>query len=323
MSQEFNSASMLNLIWKWKKQLAVVLIVAIAAAAIGSSSFFIKPKYKSAASAYPINLIPYGEESTTEQLLSLLKSIAVRDSVIAKLQLDKHYHIDASSPMGKSYLLEEWSENISISNTELEAAEIKVLDTDPDTACLIVNEILRQGNLLARKLQRKSALELVNMYSKQVAGIKHDIDSMEALIKILRTDYGVTEFDAQVKEVTKGYLKVAGASSDVTKIANLEAVKMMNNFREKGGEYLTLKNRINSSKEYYFSKLKEFNMVQTDLNKELTYSNVVSQPVPANKKSYPVRWLIVLIATVSSLFFALVVIGYIDRKNAFKEVTEN
>ena len=64
-------------------------------------------------------------------------------------------------------------------------------------------------------------------------------------------------------------------------------------------------------------------MVQTDLNKELTYSNVVSQPVPANKKSYPVRWLIVLIATVSSLFFALVVIGYIDRKNAFKEVTEN
>ena len=319
MSQEFNSSKMLQLIWKWKKHLAIVLIVAVAASAIGSSSFFIKPKFKSVAVAYPINLIPYGEESTTEQLLSLLRSAVVRDSVIAKLDLAKHYHIKADYPLGKSYLLDEWSDNISINNTELEAAEIKVLDTHPDTACLIANEILKQGNLLARRLQRKSTNELVRMYKKQVDGIKQDIDSMENLIKLLRTDYGVVEFDAQVEEVTKGYLKVAGSSSDVSKLSKVEAVRLMRNFEEKGGEYLTLKNRINSSKEYYFRKLQEYNTVQTDALKELTYSNVISQPIPANKKSYPVRWLIVFLSSVSSLFFALIVIGYIDRKNAISE----
>lgn len=322
MAQEFNSSNMLQLILKWKKQLIIVLIISVASSAFFSSSLFIKPKYKSTAVAYPINLLPYGEESTTEQLLQLLQSVAVRDCVLNKLHLAQHYKIDDSYPLGKSYVLAEWSENVTIGKTDLESAEIKVLDTDPDTACVIVNEIVNQANLLARTLQRKSSAELIVMYKKQLKDIKNNIDSMDSAIKILRTDYGITEFDAQVKEVTKGYLKTAGSSSNVEKMKDVEAVKLMRNFQEKGGEYLTLKNLINSQKTFYFKKLEEYNLVRTDMDKMLTYSNLVSKPSPANKKSYPVRWMIVLISAISSIFFALIVIGYIDRKNAFTEILE-
>lgn len=322
MAQEFNSSNMLQLILKWKKQLIIVLIISVVSSAFFSSSLFIKPKYKSTAVAYPINLLPYGEESTTEQLLQLLQSVAVRDCVLTKLHLAQHYKIDDSYPLGKSYVLAEWSENITIGKTDLESAEIKVLDTDPDTACVIVNEIVNQANLLARSLQRKSSAELIVMYKKQLTDIKNNIDSMDSAIKILRTDYGITEFDAQVKEVTRGYLKTAGSSSNVDKMKDVEAVKLMRNFQEKGGEYLTLKNLINSQKSFYFRKLEEFNLVRTDMDKKLTYSNLVSKPSPANKKSYPVRWMIVLISAISSIFFALIVIGYIDRKNAFTEIIE-
>ncbi|MBK9671873.1 MAG: hypothetical protein IPO70_06385 [Bacteroidetes bacterium] len=322
MAQEFNSSNMLQLILKWKKQLIIVLIISVVSSAFFSSSLFIKPKYKSTAVAYPINLLPYGEESTTEQLLQLLQSVAVRDCVLTKLHLAQHYKIDDSYPLGKSYVLAEWSENITIGKTDLESAEIKVLDTDPDTACVIVNEIVNQANLLARSLQRKSSAELIVMYKKQLTDIKNNIDSMDSAIKILRTDYGITEFDAQVKEVTRGYLKTAGSSSNVDKMKDVEAVKLMRNFQEKGGEYLTLKNLINSQKSFYFRKLEEYNLVRTDMDKKLTYSNLVSKPSPANKKSYPVRWMIVLISAISSIFFALIVIGYIDRKNAFTEIIE-
>ncbi|MBK9798553.1 MAG: hypothetical protein IPP56_02105 [Bacteroidetes bacterium] len=322
MAQEFNSSNMLQLILKWKKQLIIVLIISVVSSAFFSSSLFIKPKYKSTAVAYPINLLPYGEESTTEQLLQLLQSVAVRDCVLTKLHLAQHYKIDDSYPLGKSYVLAEWSENITIGKTDLESAEIKVLDTDPDTACVIVNEIVNQANLLARSLQRKSSAELIVMYKKQLSDIKNNIDSMDSAIKILRTDYGITEFDAQVKEVTRGYLKTAGSSSNVDKMKDVEAVKLMRNFQEKGGEYLTLKNLINSQKSFYFKKLEEYNLVRTDMDKKLTYSNLVSKPSPANKKSYPVRWMIVLISAISSIFFALIVIGYIDRKNAFTEIIE-
>lgn len=322
MAQEFNSSNMLQLILKWKKQLIIVLIISVASSAFFSSSLFIKPKYKSTAVAYPINLLPYGEESTTEQLLQLLQSVAVRDCVLNKLHLAQHYKIDDSYPLGKSYVLAEWSENVTIGKTDLESAEIKVLDTDPDTACVIVNEIVNQANLLARNLQRKSSAELIVMYKKQLKDIKNNIDSMDSAIKILRTDYGITEFDAQVKEVTRGYLKTAGSSSNVEKMKDVEAVKLMRNFQEKGGEYLTLKNLINAQKTFYFKKLEEYNLVRTDMDKMLTYSNLVSKPSPANKKSYPVRWMIVLISAISSIFFALIVIGYIDRKNAFTEILE-
>lgn len=322
MAQEFNSSNMLQLILKWKKQLIIVLIISVASSAFFSSSLFIKPKYKSTAVAYPINLLPYGEESTTEQLLQLLQSVAVRDCVLNKLHLAQHYKIDDSYPLGKSYVLAEWSENVTIGKTDLESAEIKVLDTDPDTACVIVNEIVNQANLLARTLQRKSSAELIVMYKKQLNDIKNNIDSMDSAIKILRTDYGITEFDAQVKEVTRGYLKTAGSSSNVEKMKDVEAVKLMRNFQEKGGEYLTLKNLINAQKTFYFKKLEEYNLVRTDMDKMLTYSNLVSKPSPANKKSYPVRWMIVLISAISSIFFALIVIGYIDRKNAFTEILE-
>ncbi len=322
MAQEFHSSNMLQLILKWKKQLIIVLIISVVSSAFFSSSLFIKPKYKSTAVAYPINLLPYGEESTTEQLLQLLQSVAVRDCVLTKLHLAQHFKIDDSYPLGKSYVLAEWSENITIGKTDLESAEIKVLDTDPDTACVIVNEIVNQANLLARTLQRKSSAELIVMYKKQLTDIKNNIDSMDSAIKILRTDYGITEFDAQVKEVTRGYLKTAGSSSNVDKMKDVEAVKLMRNFQEKGGEYLTLKNLINSQKSFYFKKLEEYNLVRTDMDKKLTYSNLVSKPSPANKKSYPVRWMIVLISAISSIFFALIVIGYIDRKNAFTEIIE-
>lgn len=322
MAQEFNSSNMLQLILKWKKQLIIVLIISVACSAFFSSSLFIKPKYKSTAVAYPINLLPYGEESTTEQLLQLLQSVAVRDCVLNKLHLAQHYKIDDSYPLGKSYVLTEWSENVTIGKTDLESAEIKVLDTDPDTACVIVNEIVNQANLLARNLQRKSSAELIVMYKKQLKDIKNNIDSMDSAIKILRTDYGITEFDAQVKEVTRGYLKTAGSSSNVDKMKDVEAVKLMRNFQEKGGEYLTLKNLINAQKNFYFKKIEEYNLVRTDMDKQLTYSNLVSKPSPANKKSYPVRWMIVLISAISSIFFALIVIGYIDRKNAFTEILE-
>jgi uncharacterized protein involved in exopolysaccharide biosynthesis len=320
MAQEFNSANMLQLLWKWKKQLIVVLIVAIAVSSVGSSSLFIKPKYKSSAVAYPVNLLPYGEESTTEQLLQLLQSVSVRDSVIKKFNLAKHYSIDDSYQLGKSYVLAEWTDNVTIGKTDLESAEIKVLDIDPDTAALIVNEILNQANLLARRLQRKSSSELIIMYTNQAATIKHELDSIDALIKVLRMDYGVTEFDAQVKEVTRAYFKVAGSSVDPKKLENIEAVRIMRNFQEKGGDYQRLKNQISSLKEFYNKKTEEFNLVKTDMKKELTYTNVVSKPYPALKKSYPVRWLIVLIASISSLFFSLIVLGYIDRKNTFTTI---
>ncbi len=50
--------------------------------------------------------------------------------------------------------------------------------------------------------------------------------------------------------------------------------------------------------------------VQYDINyseatKIISYCHVVEKPVPADKKAYPVRWMLVALTLFSSLFFAL------------------
>ncbi|HEY4798179.1 MAG TPA: hypothetical protein VII99_03790, partial [Bacteroidia bacterium] len=59
----------------------------------------------------------------------------------------------------------------------------------------------------------------------------------------------------------------------------------------------------------------KLNILQSDLRKKLTYTNVVLKPVPSYKKAYPIRWLIVTVSVFAALFFALILIMIIEGKN--------
>jgi hypothetical protein len=54
--------------------------------------------------------------------------------------------------------------------------------------------------------------------------------------------------------------------------------------------------------------------VLKDLTKELTYCNVVTSPVIAEKKSTPVRSLIVIMFTGSMLLLAAIVIVFVEQR---------
>ncbi len=110
----------------------------------------------------------------------------------------------------------------------------------------------------------------------------------------------------QVKEVTKSYLKAVAAGGKNLK----EIDAMMRNLEEKGGEYFQLQKTLNVLLKSYNTTKLEYDVVLKDLNKELTYANVVTKPAPSFIKSYPVRWLIVLasVASANLLLFILFVI---------------
>ena len=88
----FNTLSIVQLVLKWKWHLIIITLVA----AIGGGifSFLIKPLYKSEAIAYPANSSPLSEESRTEQMLQILGSQTIADSIINKYDLWKEYEIE-------------------------------------------------------------------------------------------------------------------------------------------------------------------------------------------------------------------------------------
>ena len=49
------------------------------------------------------------------------------------------------------------------------------------------------------------------------------------------------------------------------------------------------------------------------VNKKLTYTNTVGFPEVADKKSYPIRWLIVLLSFFGSVLFTLIVLLFNHR----------
>src|SRR3954465_6632549 len=93
----FNSYDLIQLVYKWRKQLIIVGLISLGASILFSSPMFIKPKYKSFAIVYPSNLIAYSTESATEQMLQLAQSYDIRNKIIDNFHLYNHYNIDTLS----------------------------------------------------------------------------------------------------------------------------------------------------------------------------------------------------------------------------------
>ena len=105
---------LLNIILKWKITLAIVIVLSIILSSVFSSKYFIKPKYKSVAVIYPSNLMPYSQESATEQMLQLFQSDSIFTHVVNYFNLTKHYNLNSTSPTIHYELLATYNENVSI-----------------------------------------------------------------------------------------------------------------------------------------------------------------------------------------------------------------
>jgi len=302
----------LKLIMKWKFHFIIITAASIIVSIVFSSPFFIKPRYKSFAIVYPSNLIPYSSESPSEQLLQLLESADIRNSIIDKFNLPAHYNIDTTAKSGFSDLIAAYQSNVEVKRTQFNSIEIKVYDTDPQIASEMVTEIINGLNSKARTLQREKTKEVLVIVKNQLSVKKMQVDSVNSILQELRVKYQILDYEVQVKEVTKNYLK---ALSSGTRKENLKDIDvLMRNLEEKGGEYYQTKQTFDILLNSFTATAIEYNKVTSDLNKMLTYTNIVSKPFPADKKSYPIRWLIVLASVASANLFLFLILLMIRIK---------
>lgn len=308
-----NSSYFIKLIMKWKFHFMVITVSAIVVSAVFSSEFFIKPRYKSFAIIYPSNIIPYSSETPSEQLLQLLESSDIRNAVINKFNLAAHYDIDTISKSGLFDLIAAYQSNVEVRRTQFNSIEIKVFDTDAQIACDMVVEIINALNLKARNLQREKTKEVLAIVSNQLLVKQKQLDSVNSILQELRVKYQLLDYEVQVKEVTKSYLKALSGGARKESLKDIDA--LMRNLEEKGGEYYQMKETFDILLESYNTSKLDYDKVMSDLNKILTYSNIVSKPYPADKKSYPIRWVIVAVSVVSTNLLLLLILTIMAKKN--------
>jgi capsular polysaccharide biosynthesis protein len=314
MTNFFDNQNLLEIIWKWKKHLMIVGALAVLFSAIFSSSVFIQPKYKSTARVYPsFNIYTFSDESESEQLLEFINSQDIKFRVIDAFNLADVYKISKSDPLYQTYILSEFNDNVSFKKTEYETIEISVLDADPKRACAMCDSIILFLDDKIRSVHKIKYDEVIKIASADLKKVDNEIDSIKGKMDVLRKDYKILDYESQAKEVTRGMVNVLAEQKKNTS-GGKELQEWMKNLSEKGGEYEILASFQKRSLVERDSIKKVYDQALSNSKKKINYGQRVQSPVPADKKAYPVRWLIVLASTFSALFVALLVILVLENR---------
>ncbi len=310
--EDLNS-NLLNIALKNKKTLIIVGFAAAVLSIVFSSATFIKPKFQSQAIVYPSNLGEYSEESPIEQMMQWFESRTLKENVIKEHDLATHYDINVKDDkLGEYYLFLEFDENVKISETKYESAQITVTDTDPEKAFNMVNSVIDNFNKVVREEHRKRALEDLKPIEIEFNNVKRELDSIANELKKIRMDYSIINYSAQSENIVKGFLKTFdGANS--TAVNTQEILKLKKNIEETGGDFIAFEKRFYFLIDSYNYWDNEYKKANRSVNRVMTYTNLVSEPTISYKKVYPIRWLIVSLSTFGAVFFAFVVILFQGR----------
>lgn len=296
---EFNTQQILEILKPQWKKLSMVGAAAIIISAFLSSPLFIKPKYKSTAVIYPTNLTAFSSETGTEQLLQFLNSEEIKKNLIKRFDLFKHYELDSTEERAFSKFDNYYSESIKSSATMYQSIEIEVIDESPKFAQQLAYGLINEADKLVENLKREKVKEYINSYNNQLRIKKSEIDSLEAKLKHMRMTYGLLDFKIQAKALSKRMGKGQLSAEEKSLLADL---------KEHGGDYILLQEQLGMETGMYKDMKVQHNKNLLDMNGHISYSTIVSKPNLPDKKCSPLRTVIVLVFTLSSLLLASVII---------------
>ena len=291
----------------------VVGVVAVVLAAVFSGPAFIRPKYKSTARIYPSNIGEMSEESKTEQMLEIINSNDVKLNMMEAFPLNEDYKIKKDDPQYLTYMFDIYNKNISASKTQYETVELVVMDFYPQRAAAMCDSLIHFYNRKVEQIHKAKNGEVLVILKKQLEKKQHEYDSIVVDLNKLRVESGIINYTEQVPEVTRGYMSALaagrGSGADTKQIKEL-----YDNMLVSGADALRLEKKVNYLINSIDSITQLYEINLSEYEKSITYSHVVEKPFPADKKSYPVRWIIVLFSAVSAVFMALLVFLVIDYR---------
>lgn len=320
---ELNFLDITSIIWLKRRPLIIVSIITVILSSIFSGPFFIKPKYKSEVIFYPTTInsignamftdltqrqadpLAFGEEEEAENALQLLNSSALQGRIVRNFDLMNHYRIDSKSPL--TDLAKKMAKNIQFKRTRHLAVSITVLDEDPIKSAEIANGIAILFDSVKTEIQKQVSLEALQI-------VKDEFKNKEAEVWDLRTrlkelgQKGITNYEEQSRAISEELYKAVSQA----KINSLK--KQQNELAKYAGEFTYLNETLILELESLSKLRKRFEKAKVDVEKTLPQKFVLTSASPAEKKSYPIRWLIVLVVTAVVTFSSIVVLLINNRK---------
>ncbi len=319
---EMQSTHLVAYMYRWRKPLLIFSVLAAGVGAIFSGPQFITPKYKASVVLFPAttnsisqallvektsssaDVLEFGKEEEAEQLLQILHSDQIRRRVVQRFQLIKQNGIDPSDTYAQTRLMEEYNDNISFRRTQYMSVVIDVLDADPVMAADMANEIANLADTVKRSVQFESARHGYRIVLGKYTELQEEIRTYEDSLQWIRNK-GVQDYETQIAVLNEQFaVALIEGKGNVAK----QLQQQIDTLSRYGGAFIALRDQL----EYYYEELAKMKIrleqAKADAEFSLPHVFIVDRAFPAEKKTYPIRWLIVALAGVGAFLMTLVVL---------------
>lgn len=330
----FDTIRLIRFLDKWKWHLLIISALAAVSSVVFTGPTFITPKYLSTVIFYPTannsisgtiltdmtqrekDVLEFGEEEQAEQALQILSSSELMNRVIQRFDLMKHYNINTNDAYPYTRLSDKIKSNIKFRRTEFSSIEIAVLDENPQMAANLANGISEILDSIKTEIQRQVARKAFEIIEKEYLAKQKEVEQLQETINNLTSGQDVSAsmlknpFSSGSKK-DKGLEMISGNTSITgSKSGNI-------------GTLLSLTESLSLEIEQLNHLKKKFERSKADLEEYLPQKFVVSPAFAAEKKAKPVRSIIVLVSTVSTFFFAVLILIILEKLGEYRRTLKS
>jgi uncharacterized protein involved in exopolysaccharide biosynthesis len=327
-NQNLESTNLIILLFRWRKP---ILIVCTAAAILSAGvSLILKEKYKSTLTMFATqqhsfgeqlledvkkeDVLAYGEEEDAERLVQILNSDQIRNRVIEDFDLWKVYDIDPAEKGAHTIIAKEYNDNVTSRLTKFGSIEVSVLDENPDRARDMANSIGAYADSVSNSIRSDRAREAFQYAEGSLNKLEEELGVMEDSMSVLR-EMGVYNYEDQIAALTEQF----GTSIATGHPDRAAKIKETMDFLSKYGTlYHKLESRIEGAYEKLAVLRKRYDLMKIDTESNLPAKFIVDEATSADKKSFPIRWLIVVMSTASSFVFVVIFLLIADTFRRLK-----
>lgn len=326
----FDSFEIIQFVQKYFKILIIICVLGVIVSAV--VSLLIEEKYKSTVILFPTSsgsiskalltdnvtakgILNFGEEEEVEQMLQVLQSDEIKNKIIEKYDLIKHYEIEPDSKYKMTNLNRVYNSNVSIERTEFMSVKISVLDKEPQMAANIANDIAAYLDTAVNRMQKDRARKALKVVENEYFDLVNQIKTLEDSLVSLR-ELGIYDYESQAEVYSDAYAQaVASGTASAKNIEKLE--NKLHILAKYGGAYISIRDFLEFEKKQLSDLKAKYAEAKVDAEQDLPHKFIVNSAYKAEKKSYPIRWLIVVISTFATFIITFLTLAVYDifKKN--------
>ncbi len=194
-------------------------------------AFLLPVYYKSSCVFYPLspksydprmrfsyNMELYGMGDDADRTITLAESGYIGNYIINKYNLAARYNYDTSDALEALNLNKEYKANLLVEENNKGAIMVSFFDQSPDTAALIVNDIVKQINDINKSVIIDANLKQFTLYKKWMDEKYKGLDSMSKIMGAMNALKGSAQQDVVSMEMFNTYAKLKEAQTNLETI---------------------------------------------------------------------------------------------------------